>query len=220
VSPLRTRSVCTSSAICARPENRRSVRSVGRYQRCVGTIVKWELICFEVAVEANSAIPRGRAKGSRAAMTLACCRRSSIARTGRMLGSFPQAFSHVGLINSAHNLSRQAGPAEERAESQTAPVALSPIAVYPKHAKLANVWFGSEPKCWPAGVVSALPPTADIHSSMVNVGWCQQRSFDHLVGADSKRGRYGWAKRPACRTRFLRACSLAWVIFGPGGVNC
>jgi hypothetical protein len=46
-----------------------------------------------------------------------------------MLGNYPQPFSHVGLINSAHNLSRQAGLAEERAESQTAPVALSPIAV-------------------------------------------------------------------------------------------
>jgi GH15 family glucan-1,4-alpha-glucosidase len=38
--------------------------------------------------------------------------------TGRMLGNFPQAYSHVGLINCALNLSRRAGPAEERAESQ------------------------------------------------------------------------------------------------------
>jgi GH15 family glucan-1,4-alpha-glucosidase len=38
--------------------------------------------------------------------------------TGRMLGNFPQAFSHVGLINSALNLNRQTGPAEERAELQ------------------------------------------------------------------------------------------------------
>jgi GH15 family glucan-1,4-alpha-glucosidase len=37
--------------------------------------------------------------------------------TGRMLGNFPQAYSHVGLINSALNLSRQTGPAEERAEA-------------------------------------------------------------------------------------------------------
>jgi GH15 family glucan-1,4-alpha-glucosidase len=37
--------------------------------------------------------------------------------TGRMLGNFPQAYSHVGLINCALNLSRQSGPAEERAES-------------------------------------------------------------------------------------------------------
>jgi GH15 family glucan-1,4-alpha-glucosidase len=36
--------------------------------------------------------------------------------TGRMLGNFPQAYSHVGLINCALNLSRQKGPAEERAE--------------------------------------------------------------------------------------------------------
>jgi GH15 family glucan-1,4-alpha-glucosidase len=36
--------------------------------------------------------------------------------TGRMLGNFPQADSHIGLINCALNLSRQRGPAEERAE--------------------------------------------------------------------------------------------------------
>jgi GH15 family glucan-1,4-alpha-glucosidase len=35
---------------------------------------------------------------------------------GRMLGNFPQAFSHVGLINTALNLARATGPAEERAE--------------------------------------------------------------------------------------------------------
>jgi GH15 family glucan-1,4-alpha-glucosidase len=39
-------------------------------------------------------------------------------QTGRMLGNFPQAYSHVGVINCALNLSRQIGPAEERAESQ------------------------------------------------------------------------------------------------------
>jgi GH15 family glucan-1,4-alpha-glucosidase len=38
--------------------------------------------------------------------------------TGRMLGNFPQAYSHVGLINCALNLSRQTGPGEERAESE------------------------------------------------------------------------------------------------------
>lgn len=37
-------------------------------------------------------------------------------RAGRMLGNFPQAFSHVGLINTALNLARHKGPAEERAE--------------------------------------------------------------------------------------------------------
>ena len=37
--------------------------------------------------------------------------------TGRMLGNFPQAYSHVGLINCALSLSRQKGPVEERAES-------------------------------------------------------------------------------------------------------
>ena len=47
----------------------------------------------------------------------------------RMLGNFPQAFSHVGLINSALNLNRQTGPAEERGESRTPPVAFSPAAM-------------------------------------------------------------------------------------------
>jgi GH15 family glucan-1,4-alpha-glucosidase len=34
--------------------------------------------------------------------------------TRRMLGNFPQAFSHVGLINTARNLTRRGGPAEDR----------------------------------------------------------------------------------------------------------
>lgn len=32
----------------------------------------------------------------------------------RMLGNFPQAFSHVGLVNTAHNLATSRGPAEHR----------------------------------------------------------------------------------------------------------
>jgi len=36
--------------------------------------------------------------------------------TGRMLGNFPQAYSHVGLINSALNLARRIGPTDERAQ--------------------------------------------------------------------------------------------------------
>lgn len=32
----------------------------------------------------------------------------------RLVGNFPQAFSHVALINTAHNLSRAAKPAEQR----------------------------------------------------------------------------------------------------------
>jgi GH15 family glucan-1,4-alpha-glucosidase len=32
----------------------------------------------------------------------------------RFLGNFPQAFSHVGLINTAHNLTEARGPAEQR----------------------------------------------------------------------------------------------------------
>jgi GH15 family glucan-1,4-alpha-glucosidase len=35
-------------------------------------------------------------------------------RTRRLLGNFPQAFSHVGLINTARNLAEHGGPAEDR----------------------------------------------------------------------------------------------------------
>ncbi len=39
-------------------------------------------------------------------------------RARRMLGNFPQAFSHVGIVNTALNLARRDGPAEDRAEDQ------------------------------------------------------------------------------------------------------
>ncbi|HEY1265869.1 MAG TPA: glycoside hydrolase family 15 protein [Candidatus Binatia bacterium] len=38
-------------------------------------------------------------------------------RRRRLVGNFPQAFSHVGLINTACNLSRASGPAEHRKET-------------------------------------------------------------------------------------------------------
>jgi GH15 family glucan-1,4-alpha-glucosidase len=42
--------------------------------------------------------------------------------TGRMLGNFPQAYSHVGIINCALSLSRIKGPVEERAKKMTAEI--------------------------------------------------------------------------------------------------
>jgi GH15 family glucan-1,4-alpha-glucosidase len=47
---------------------------------------------------------------------------------GRMLGNFPQAYSHVGLINCALSLSRQKGPVEERAESRGSPITVESTA--------------------------------------------------------------------------------------------
>jgi GH15 family glucan-1,4-alpha-glucosidase len=41
--------------------------------------------------------------------------------SGRLLGNFPQAFSHVGLINSARNLTRTGGPAEDRRRDPSEP---------------------------------------------------------------------------------------------------
>ncbi|HEX3727918.1 MAG TPA: glycoside hydrolase family 15 protein, partial [Pirellulales bacterium] len=37
-------------------------------------------------------------------------------RSGRMLGNFPQALSHIALINTAMNLSRPAAPAQQRSQ--------------------------------------------------------------------------------------------------------
>jgi GH15 family glucan-1,4-alpha-glucosidase len=34
----------------------------------------------------------------------------------RQVGNFPQAFSHLALVNTAHNLTRAAKPAEQRSE--------------------------------------------------------------------------------------------------------
>lgn len=38
-------------------------------------------------------------------------------RTRRMLGNFPQAMSHMALINTAANLTKARGPAQDRKES-------------------------------------------------------------------------------------------------------
>jgi GH15 family glucan-1,4-alpha-glucosidase len=40
--------------------------------------------------------------------------------SGELLGNFPQAFSHVALLNSAFNLTRASKPAEQRAEQSVA----------------------------------------------------------------------------------------------------
>jgi len=40
-------------------------------------------------------------------------------RAGRLVGNFPQAFSHVPLINTARNLSKGGGPSEHRSGATT-----------------------------------------------------------------------------------------------------
>ena len=42
-------------------------------------------------------------------------------RGRRMLGNFPQAFSHVGLVNTAFNLTRPASPMRQRSEGKAVP---------------------------------------------------------------------------------------------------
>jgi GH15 family glucan-1,4-alpha-glucosidase len=41
-------------------------------------------------------------------------------RSGRQLGNFPQAFTHVALVNTAMNLSAEQKPMEQRAEKKAA----------------------------------------------------------------------------------------------------
>jgi GH15 family glucan-1,4-alpha-glucosidase len=36
----------------------------------------------------------------------------------RLVGNFPQAFSHLALINTAYNLSKDSKPAEQRSQSR------------------------------------------------------------------------------------------------------
>jgi GH15 family glucan-1,4-alpha-glucosidase len=45
---------------------------------------------------------------------------------GRLVGNFPQAFTHVGLINTARNLSPRMGPAEHRSAGAIAAAPLAP----------------------------------------------------------------------------------------------
>jgi GH15 family glucan-1,4-alpha-glucosidase len=56
-------------------------------------------------------------------------------RERRQLGNFPQAFSHLALINSAHNLTSATGPAHQR--SSRAPD-LSPRSIAPKEGFVAS----------------------------------------------------------------------------------
>jgi GH15 family glucan-1,4-alpha-glucosidase len=48
------------------------------------------------------------------------------ARQRRQLGNFPQAFSHVALVNTAYNLSRTKGPTEDRQHSGESSSAVAP----------------------------------------------------------------------------------------------
>ena len=43
------------------------------------------------------------------------------AAAGRLVGNFPQAFSHVALVNSAANLTRAEKPVEQRADQAPVP---------------------------------------------------------------------------------------------------
>jgi GH15 family glucan-1,4-alpha-glucosidase len=48
-------------------------------------------------------------------------------RTQRLVGNFPQAFSHLALVNSASNLSHDKKPAEQRSETRVADTSDMPV---------------------------------------------------------------------------------------------
>ena len=54
----------------------------------------------------------------RSATISACWPRNTTPRSGRLIGNFPQAFSHVGLINTAFNLTRASPPRRAARQGQ------------------------------------------------------------------------------------------------------
>ena len=60
-----------------------------------------------------------RAAGA-CATTSACWPRSTTRPRGRQVGNFPQAFSHLALVDTAMNLARAAKPAEQRSHQPAA----------------------------------------------------------------------------------------------------
>ena len=47
----------------------------------------------------------------------ACWPRNMIPRERRLLGNFPQAFSHIALVNTAHNIVLAEGPSDQRSRA-------------------------------------------------------------------------------------------------------
>jgi GH15 family glucan-1,4-alpha-glucosidase len=68
---------------------------MGRYDEARAIFERLLSLCNDVGLLSEEYDPRGK----------------------RQLGNFPQAFTHVFLINTAHNLSRAEGPAKERAKT-------------------------------------------------------------------------------------------------------
>jgi len=68
---------------------------MGRYDEARAIFERLLSLCNDVGLMSEEYDPRGK----------------------RQLGNFPQAFTHVFLINTVHNLSRAQGPAQERAKT-------------------------------------------------------------------------------------------------------
>ncbi len=68
-------------------------------------------------------------------------------RTRRLVGNFPQAFSHLALVNSASNLSHHKKPAEQRSETR---VPDKPDMQVPAPVKSIDRAGGGPKECAPA----------------------------------------------------------------------
>ncbi|WP_462402743.1 glycoside hydrolase family 15 protein [Pseudomonas sp. Marseille-QA0332] len=78
---------------------------LGRQQEALALYERLTGLCNDVGLLAEQYDPAGR----------------------RMLGNFPQAFSHIGIVNTALNLHRTQCPARDRARGETARQAAVPV---------------------------------------------------------------------------------------------
>ena len=80
----------------------------------------WLADAYVLLGRARRARAAVRAAARRCATTSACSSEEYDPRASGCVGNFPQAFSHVALVNTAFNLTRATKPAEQRADHSAA----------------------------------------------------------------------------------------------------
>ena len=103
----------SADGLVLRYRNRRGIDGLPRGEGCFLACSFWL---------ADNLVLQGRREEARALYERLLALRNDVGllaeeydpRAGRMLGNFPQAFSHVGLVNTAFNLTRADSPAKQR----------------------------------------------------------------------------------------------------------